>query len=125
MHTYEFTLAEVCSKTLNEHSTCVFKANKSRLEGSAEFRPLGIHEVWDIEDFVSVGSFHKSCPYFAAKAMRSNASLIFCPYNYILSPLVRSSLEKELEGAVIILDEAQYVNSALLHLTRQATSRIR
>lgn len=43
--------------------------------------------------------------------MAEDAELIFCPYNYIINPIIREGLEVNMRGSIIILDEAQYVES--------------
>lgn len=41
--------------------------------------------------------------------MADHAELVFCPYSYIIDPVVRRAMEVDITGAIIILDEAQYV----------------
>ncbi|XP_012524836.1 Fanconi anemia group J protein isoform X2 [Monomorium pharaonis] len=64
---------------------------------------------WDIEDLVSLGRNLKSCPYFGARALMANANIIFCPYNYILDPGIRDSMQINLKGSIVILDEAHNI----------------
>ena len=52
----------------------------------------GLEMPWDIEDLVGLGKSAKSCPYFAARAMMEEADIIFCPYNYLLDPVIRDSV---------------------------------
>jgi Fanconi anemia group J protein len=47
------------------------------------------------------------CPYFAAQTMAEAAQLVFCPYNYLISPIVRRAMDIDISGSVVILDEAQ------------------
>lgn len=47
------------------------------------------------------------CPYYAARDMADNAQLVFCPYSYIINPIIRGAMELDIEGAILILDEAQ------------------
>ena len=63
----------------------------------------------DIEDLVKLGTKSRGCPYFAAKLMAETAELIFCPYNYLLDPAVRSAMDVDVKGALVILDEAHNV----------------
>lgn len=49
------------------------------------------------------------CSYFGARSLADDAELVFCPYNYIINPVVRRAMEVNIKGAIIILDEAQYV----------------
>lgn len=41
--------------------------------------------------------------------MADDAQLVFCPYNYIINPVIRGAMEVDIKGAIVILDEAQYV----------------
>ena len=51
------------------------------------------------------------CSYFAARALADNAHIVFCPYSYIVNPIVRRAMEVDIKGAVLILDEAQYASN--------------
>lgn len=42
-------------------------------------------------------------------ACAENAELIFCPYNYLLDPVIRRAVQIDMEDAVIILDEAHNI----------------
>jgi Rad3-related DNA helicase len=104
---------------------CKFKNNVKKLCKSEDITPGGSLEVWDIEDLVEMGNLLQSCPYYSAKHLaqvfinNSNKNsniffckevdLILCPYNYILSPSIRESMEIVLTNSIIIIDEAQYV----------------
>lgn len=52
--------------------------------------------------------FVVGCSYFAAQTLAEEAQLVFCPYNYIVNPIVRRAMDIDLKGAIVILDEAQY-----------------
>ncbi|XP_035985322.1 Fanconi anemia group J protein homolog isoform X1 [Fundulus heteroclitus] len=69
----------------------------------------GLREAWDIEDLVAVGKKLRSCSYYAARELMQGASIIFCPYNYLLDPMIRESMEIDLEGQILILDEAHNI----------------
>jgi Rad3-related DNA helicase len=51
--------------------------------------------------------FYAGCPYFASQTMAEAAQLVFCPYNYLISPIVRRAMDIDITGSVVILDEAQ------------------
>ena len=61
---------------------------------------------WDLEDLIRFGRRHCACPFFTTKALRDDAEIIFCPYNYLIDPFIRSQMEINLNGHVVILDEA-------------------
>lgn len=62
-----------------------------------------------------------ACPYFAARQLAEQAStdLVFAPYNYLLDPVVCKSMGIDLEGAVVIIDEAHNLED----VSRGAASR--
>lgn len=55
-------------------------------------RVHGLHQAWDIEDLVALGKRIRSCSYYAARELKQTASIIFCPYNYLLDPMIRESV---------------------------------
>jgi fanconi anemia group J protein len=60
-------------------------------------------QVHDIEDLVRAGKRRKGCPYFTARALAETAEIVFCPYNYLIDPVIRSSVSIDLKvrGAVL------------------------
>ena len=34
----------------------------------------------------------QACPYFATRALKDTADIIFCPYNYLIEPSIRTSV---------------------------------
>jgi regulator of telomere elongation helicase 1 len=49
------------------------------------------------------------CPYYLAREMQSEADIIFMPYNYILDIKTRKMHNINIQGAIIILDEAHNI----------------
>ncbi|NXS01502.1 FANCJ protein, partial [Oxylabes madagascariensis] len=66
-------------------------------------------QAWDIEDLVSLGRKLRACPYFAARELMVGADIVFCPYNYLLDPQIRDSMDINLKDQVVILDEAHNI----------------
>ncbi|KAK1130537.1 hypothetical protein K0M31_018663 [Melipona bicolor] len=83
----------------NNKTISTFQAAESR----------GLAPLWDIEDLVTIGKKEGSCPYFAARSLAEEADIIICPYRYIISTDIRESLQIDLKGQVIILDDAHGV----------------
>ncbi|KAL3514875.1 hypothetical protein ACH5RR_027592 [Cinchona calisaya] len=83
--------------------------NVHKVKGHPSLQKGGCHEVHDIEDLVKVGEIVKGCSYFAARSMAEEAELVFCPYNYIINPIIRRAMEVDIERAIIIIDEAHNV----------------
>uniref|UniRef100_A0AAX7TDU6 DNA 5'-3' helicase n=1 Tax=Astatotilapia calliptera TaxID=8154 RepID=A0AAX7TDU6_ASTCA len=69
----------------------------------------GLRAAWDIEELVTLGKRLRSCSYFAARELMQSAWIIFCPYNYLLDPMIRESMEIDLEGQILVLDEAHNI----------------
>ncbi|XP_065880332.1 uncharacterized protein [Euphorbia lathyris] len=88
-----------CSQFKNAHKV---KAHPTLQKG-------GCHEVHDIEDLVKVGKVVKGCSYYAARSMAVDAQLVFCPYNYIMNPVIRGAMEVDIKGSIIVLDEAHNI----------------
>lgn len=42
--------------------------------------------------------------------MADDAQLVFCPYSYIINPVIRGAMDVDIKGAIVIFDEAQYVH---------------
>ncbi|KAJ1290715.1 hypothetical protein BS78_02G266300 [Paspalum vaginatum] len=98
---------EQCKRLLDGNGQgCSEFKNAQKLSRHPSLQIGGSYEVHDIEDLVSLGRKVKGCPYFAAQHMAEAAQLVFCPYNYIISPIVRRAMDMDISGSIIILDEA-------------------
>jgi Fanconi anemia group J protein len=53
------------------------------------------------------------CPYYLSRALATHAELVFCPYNYVLDPAIRSSLHMDLKDNIVVLDEAHNIEDCL------------
>ena len=62
--------------------------------------------VYGKDCYIDSGNF-AGCAYFASRSMASDAEIVFCPYVYLLNPVIRSAMEIDIDGAIVILDEAQ------------------
>ncbi|CAG7881039.1 unnamed protein product, partial [Brassica rapa] len=78
----------------------------SKITSHPSLQQRGFNEVHDIEEFVKVGKSVRGCPYYASWSLAENAELVFCPYSYIVNPVIRAGVEVDLKGAIIIFDEA-------------------
>ncbi|EYU43539.1 hypothetical protein MIMGU_mgv1a020299mg, partial [Erythranthe guttata] len=83
--------------------------NVHKVKSHPSLQKGGCHEVHDIEDLVKVGQVVKGCSYFAARSMAQESELVFCPYNYIINPVIRAAMEIDISGSIIILDEAHNI----------------
>ncbi|CAM0953084.1 unnamed protein product [Alopecurus aequalis] len=104
------TLDEDCKKLLDDKvQGCLEFKNAQKLSRHPSLQTGGCYEVHDIEDLLTVGRQVKGCPYFASQTMAEAAQLVFCPYNYLISPIVRRAMDIDISGSIIILDEAHNI----------------
>ncbi|KAJ1899188.1 hypothetical protein LPJ66_002269 [Kickxella alabastrina] len=102
---------DMCRALLDEDNCSAYSGFR-KLTGHKKVARGGDMEIWDIEDIVSLGKRLNACPYYAVRELAGTADLVFCPYNYILDPGVREAAGIELEGNIVILDEAHNVENA-------------
>lgn len=75
--------------------------------GKKKSPPRGCHDIEDLREF---GSSNNGCPYFTSQAiLESGAQLIFCPYQYVVNPGMRETLGINIEGSIIVVDEAHNI----------------
>lgn len=67
----------------------------------------------DIEDQVSEGARIGGCPYYAAKFATTTSDVLLIPYSSILSESMRRSLNIDVTGNVVVIDEAHNLLDAL------------
>ncbi|CAG9532388.1 unnamed protein product [Cercopithifilaria johnstoni] len=71
-----------------------------------------MNSIWDVEDLVEAlkCSTPPLCPYFStARVLIDDADIIFCPFSYLIDPIIRASSGLNLKNTVVILDEAHNV----------------
>ena len=67
----------------------------------------------DVSSPSSATTDSSPCPYYVSRALVASADLVFCPYNYLLDPTIRGSMNLSLKDAVVVLDEAHNVEDTL------------
>ncbi|KAG2182432.1 hypothetical protein INT43_007362 [Umbelopsis isabellina] len=108
---------EECS-ILMDDGRCSYGNNVRRIVAHSSIQRGGSHFIWDIEDLAKIGRRTHGCPYYAAKTQLEVAEIIFCPYNYLIEPLIREAFEINLKDSVVILDEAHNIEDT----AREASS---
>ncbi|KAK4535005.1 hypothetical protein CDCA_CDCA03G1030 [Cyanidium caldarium] len=115
-----------------------FRHLASRVRRTAATAP----QPFDIEELVAAGQRHHGCPYYAARYLLQGdedgsetsmperdasgaADIVFCPYSYLIDPLVRRHMDIELSGALIIIDEAHNVEETCLAAASSEVTRQR
>ncbi|XP_038164925.1 regulator of telomere elongation helicase 1 [Cyprinodon tularosa] len=94
----------MCRQKVSTRS-CVFYNN---VEETSTDRDL-VNSILDVEDLVKYGNKQRVCPYYLSRSLKQQADVIFMPYNYLLDPKSRRAHNIELNGAVVIFDEAHNV----------------
>ncbi|CAG2056400.1 unnamed protein product, partial [Timema podura] len=102
---------EMCKELLDplKGQGCYFYSNVNYIGSHTELSKLKFNTPWDIEDLVRIGRQKKACPYYAARSLQDTAELIFCPYSYLIDPLIQKSMNVKLSRDVVILDEAHNI----------------
>ncbi|KAJ2963471.1 hypothetical protein NQZ79_g1500 [Umbelopsis isabellina] len=113
---------EECSILMDE-SRCSYGNNIRKIVAHSSIQRGGSHFIWDIEDLAKIGRRTHGCPYYAAKTQLEVAEIIFCPYNYLIEPLIREAFEINLKDSIVILDEGTLLISHNIEDTaREASS---
>ncbi|KAL0140560.1 hypothetical protein V8B55DRAFT_1447814 [Mucor lusitanicus] len=101
--------ADDCTTLLDENK-CQYAHGTKRILNHPSLRVE--NRIWDIEDMVHLGKKVRGCPYYAARKLYEGAEVIFCPYNYIIDPVIRKILDINLKNSIVILDEAHNIEDA-------------
>ncbi|KAI8814265.1 helicase C-terminal domain-containing protein [Cladochytrium replicatum] len=100
-------------RDLIEVGGCTYYANYAHDISPAPFNT----SLWDIEDLVKHGKQRRTCPYFTARSLAERAEIVFAPYNYIIDPAIRQSVNIELEGNIVVVDEAHNIEDSCVDAT--------
>ncbi|KAK2847523.1 hypothetical protein Q5P01_010522 [Channa striata] len=103
---------ERCKDLLDakDGKSCRFYHGVQRMRDQCTLQQVhGLNQAWDIEDLVRLGKRLRSCSYYAARELLQGAFIVFCPYNYLLDPMIRESMDINLEGQIVVLDEAHNI----------------
>ncbi len=85
----------------------------SSQERQKTFRDLALSEVQDIEELAQLGRDICACPYYGVRKAVEIAQLIVMPYAVLLQESSRRSMRVELQGRVVIVDEAHNLVEAI------------
>ena len=85
---------------------CMYRNNLDHYHGAAEGSNGAPAPIMDIEDLVATGKKDKICGYYYSREELSTSDLILLPYNYLLDPVVRSTVNVDWTNTIVIFDEA-------------------
>lgn len=97
----------LCRQKVNT-KTCPFHLNYETKMMRAEYQE---NPVMDIEDLGRLGKKFTCCPYYTSRSLRGKADIIFMPYNYLVDPKLRKSHGVDLDGNIVIFDEAHNIEN--------------
>mmetsp|Transcript_10844 Transcript_10844/g.24855 ORF Transcript_10844/g.24855 Transcript_10844/m.24855 type:complete len:1037 (+) Transcript_10844:52-3162(+) len=68
--------------------------------------------LMDIEEIVSASKEHEVCPYYKTREDAKDCDLMLIPYDYVINPATRESLQVGLKGSVLIFDEGHNIEKS-------------
>jgi len=104
-------LNEVCRRLppLESAEAC----NALRKAGRCRFRsvldsdlPSSLPAVLSTKKLVRFGKTKHYCPYFLARRVSENCTVVVAPYQYIFNEAIRAKVKLEVSGRILIFDEA-------------------
>ncbi|XP_059139041.1 Fanconi anemia group J protein homolog isoform X2 [Physella acuta] len=113
---------DACKELLNGPG-CRFKEWTPRWSSQSSIKSAGLDTAWDLEELVHFCRGKRVCPYFLSRAIKDEAELIICPYNYLIDPLIREAMSISLKGHIVILDEAHNIEDSAREAASQSISQ--
>ncbi|KAI1135525.1 DNA repair helicase [Hypoxylon sp. FL0543] len=95
---------------------CQFVPNAENLSLTHQFRDSALATLPDIEDLFELGKKLHVCPYYASRTAVPGAEIITLPYPLLLQKTARDALGIQLEGNVVIIDEAHNIMDAVANV---------
>ncbi|XP_067685021.1 Fanconi anemia group J protein homolog [Haliotis asinina] len=99
-------------KELLKGPGCRMKDRAKSISSQEGIHRMGLTTAWDLEDMVNMCKKQKACPYFLTRALKEQSEIIICPYNYLVDPIIRDTMEINLKDQIIILDEAHNIEDS-------------
>ncbi|KAG7155140.1 Fanconi anemia group J protein-like [Homarus americanus] len=91
---------------------CRYHHGSQKIKNYDHLAEHGVDSVLDIEDLVKFGKRVHACPYYTSRTLLTTAELVICPYNYLIDPLIRQSMDIVLTNQIIVLDEAHNIEDS-------------
>jgi hypothetical protein len=86
---------------------------RSSASAAANFQAALLAGPLDVEELARLGRQQAVCPYYGSRRAVPSADVLLVPYSAVLQPETRRSLGIELEGSVVIFDEAHNLLDAI------------
>jgi Rad3-related DNA helicase len=88
---------ELC-RMLRDSDSCQWGSEVASL-------PRGLPPVMTHKELISTGRRMGVCPYYLARAASKQCTVVVVPYPYVFDGQVRASVDLELSGRILVLDE--------------------
>ena len=95
---------------MQEKGGCSYRTNE---RGSLVLHDAALFEIHDIEDVVRRAKAVHACAYYTARDALKSAQVVVLPYSLLLHEKTRDALGIDLEGHVVVCDEAHNVIDAV------------
>lgn len=95
---------------------CAFVPKEELLSQTHEFRDTTLANVPDIEDLHQLGKSLNVCPYYASRTALPSAEIVTLPYPLLLQKSAREALGIQLEGSIVVIDEAHNIMDAVANV---------
>ncbi|CAH0713594.1 unnamed protein product, partial [Brenthis ino] len=99
-------MCKSCTKSAssnNNKTCCEYYNNRKKLDHKS------LPSAFDLNILRKKGEELRACPYYAARYMKANANIVFCPYNFLIDPSIRSSMQIDFKNDIIIIDEGHNI----------------
>uniref|UniRef100_L7JG97 ATP-dependent DNA helicase CHL1 n=1 Tax=Pyricularia oryzae (strain P131) TaxID=1143193 RepID=L7JG97_PYRO1 len=101
------------SKAKSEGKRCPYVPSQDNLSETHQFRDASLATIPDIEDAHKLGKSLQVCPYYATRTAIPGAEIVTLPYPLLLQKSARDALGIELQGSVVVVDEAHNIMDAI------------
>ncbi len=103
----------VCAD-LRKNNNCVFYRNVKKInEGLKKFDLFEFKRPVDAEELIEYCKEHKYCPYFLAKYLLKEMTVVVCNYQWIFNPDIRfrflKLLDTKLNKVILVIDECHNI----------------
>ncbi|KAI8948139.1 helicase C-terminal domain-containing protein [Xylaria longipes] len=95
---------------------CQFIPNANNIGQTHQFRDSVLATLPDIEDLHGLGKTFQVCPYYASRTAIPGAEIITLPYPLLLQKSARDALGIQLDGNIVIIDEAHNIMDAIANV---------
>ncbi|GFX53219.1 fanconi anemia group J protein [Trichonephila clavipes] len=102
---------EACDELLKAEGgpKCGFFINTKSM---SHYQNKKFGSAFNLEEFVKICRNMRACPYFGSRELLMAADIVFCPYNYLVDPLIRSAMNISLKGNIVVTDEAHNIEDS-------------